>query len=409
MTGHFPAPYQYGIEPTANPAQWPPIPKGHERIPNNPWGLTQPTNPAWADRYQAHMTEIIEREYLPISPANQQPEGEPGAWLQPFQVRILNHCFTPRLCSDGLYRFPYHTIIYSDLKKSGKTGMGGAISYGWSRLVGGELYQLANSKKHSADRAYNRMFMFLSYLERTNPARYHKEVKSRGLERMESTEKTEDLPYWRMEALPVSAGSSAGGFQSLTVWDELWSYEHDEAVRLFSEMQPISTLPPAQIMHEGAPVSVQSPSLRLIVTYAGYHGVSELLWQLYEQTVKPDGDTLTPTGIKADGLEDLPCYVSDDGGVFAYWNQDTPRMPWQIPAYFEQARNDPINRLRPEEYARLHRNQWTSAHGAFLDMAQYDECANIGEALHLANRIDWTPAGSHIEMARHEITRNRHR
>jgi len=98
------------------------------------------------------------------------------------------------------------------------------------------------------------------------------------------------------------------------------------------------------------------------------YGESVLLWQLYSDTVDEDPDTQEARGNRVKGLEDLPCYVSDDGRTFAYWNQDTPRMPWQTPEFIERARQDPINKLRPEEFRRLWQNRWSTGNESFIQM-----------------------------------------
>ena len=404
VRGHLAMPYEWGVEPVADRKMWPAVPRNCTRVKGSVWGLCQPKSPPWRG-VRNDITRIMSEEYVPISPATRQPEGDYGTWLQLHQIRVLNHIFTPRSQGVGkAWRLPYHTMIYSDLKKSGKTGIGGALLYAWARVYGGELYGLANSKDHAVDRGFNRLVMFLRHLQRTEPERYEREIESITGEQVvfRAHDTAEHYqPYCEVNAVPVAASSQAGGFQSVTLWDELWGYEHDSAVRMFSEMQPISTipdahLPTAHMIGTSAPhqsrdkFTVSSPSMRIIVTYAGYHGVSDLLYQLYKQCLLPDdNDNGRPSGYKADGLEDLPCYVSPDGGMLAYWNQDVPRMPWQSPTYYTQARNDPINLLRPEEYRRLHRNHWTNAAGAFLEMSIYDRNAAAGQDLGVFNNLAW--------------------
>ncbi len=401
--GHTPAPYAWGEEPIADKAGWPPVPDGMERIPNDAWGLCRPIGGGdWLEpRYQNDVVRIMDLDYCPVSPATRQPESKPGEpWLFDHQIRIFNHVFTPRLNpDDGKYYLPYQKVLVADLKKSGKTALGGGIGYGWARTYGGEIYYLANSEDQAKDRGFTRLYQYLTSLRRRNLKEFRKQIKTLTGEKIESRDaqypgvgavRNNYLPAFRIQAVPVAAGSQAGGFQSLTVWDELWNYEHEEATRLYGEMQPISTIPavtlPLSIMlgldgHTDETLTVESPSIQVVVTYAGFHGESALLWALYEQAMLPDPENdLAPMGYKPEGLEDLPCYVSPCGTVFAYWNSDTPRMPWQTPRYYKLARNEVSNQIGGGiGYMRLHRNHWTSQAGHFLEMSTYDRCASEGD------------------------------
>ncbi len=359
------------------------------------WGVGQPTNPAWLrPRYRNDFIRVLETEYVPISPANRLPEFELGTkWLQSHQVRILNHVFTPvqitpRKPKDG-FRLPYTTFIYSDIKKSGKTGLLGAMHYAWARVYGGEQYALANSKDQATDRAFNRLGMYIDYLKRTDPDTAAGIISRNDIDHVEFA-----APYSSVRAVPVSPGAQAGGFQSLTGWDELWSYERDTATRLYSEMQPIPTIPDTVLpegdewIHPGR--IIKSPSMRIVVTYAGYYGKSDLLYTLYEETVNPDPETGEPRGRKPEGLEDLPVYVSEDGRSIAYWNEvdyinTFPRMPWQTPEFIEQARNDPVNKRNPEEFRRLWQNMWTSEIVNFLPIERIKELQAAGTQVGLFN------------------------
>ena len=109
------------------------------------------------------------------------------------------------------------------------------------------------------------------------------------------------------------------------------------------------------------------------------------MWELFSQTVDEDPDTGRPRGNRVRGLEDLPCFVSDDGRTFAYWNQDIPRMPWQTPEFIDEARNEPGNKLMPEEFKRLWQNRWTTGSESFIDMHQVDSLMEEGDAMGLYN------------------------
>jgi len=60
-------------------------------------------------------------------------------------------------------------------------------------------------------------------------------------------------------------------------------------------------------------------------------------------------------------------------------------MPWQTEEFIEQARNDPINRMRPEEFRRLWENRWTSGSESFIEMALIDAGTARGQEKGLYN------------------------
>ena len=355
--------------------------------PKGPWNIRTFKNPPYLKpRWQNDIVRLIEEEFVPISPSTHQVEEEyqsehGGLHMQDCQLRFFNHVFTPIRVGKN-YRLPYTTVVYSDLKKSGKTAIQAAFFMAYSRLFGGELFFCTNSREQSRDRAYWRVYQWLSYLQRTNEAKYEEICTRQDIEWIELQN-----PYASIRPLPVAPGTSAGAFQSVTGWDELWDYDREAAIRLYSEMQPIPTIPDVTIPDGfiDAGKTIVAPGLRFISTYVGYYGESSLLWAIYEETVNEDPDTQQARGKRIKGLEDLPCFVSEDGQTAAYWNQDTPRMPWQTPEFIERARKDPLNKLRPEEFRRLWQNRWSSGNESFIDMALVRDSMQRGKERGLYN------------------------
>jgi len=255
--------------------------------------------------------------------------------LEPHQDDIFRHCLTP----DENDIFPYTTIIYSCPKKSGKTTIAAAIGAyaGEEGPQGNEAYSLANAFEHSIARAYTDMA-------------YH--ARKRGI----ATQRAQII--WPSgsftRAIASEAKTVAGGRQFLTLWDELWGYTSEGSRRLWAEMTP--------------PPTVKSP-LRVIVTYAGYEGESELLYDLYELgflkgTPVPELAHLVDT----DG--ETVCRAS--GKTFVYWDTE-PRMPWQTDQYYEEQ----MTTLRPMDFLRLHRNQWVTSAEEFIPIKYWDEAATL--------------------------------
>ncbi|HEY5986284.1 MAG TPA: hypothetical protein VIV12_07910, partial [Streptosporangiaceae bacterium] len=147
--------------------------------------------------------------------------------------------------------------------------------------------------------------------------------------------------------------SAAGSRHALTVFDELWAYTTESGQRMYSEMTPILTVP---------------ISLRVIVTYAGYEGESQLLWDLYERGVGPE-EYQYGRGAAVPGFDDLPCWYNNR--LFCYWDHER-RMPWQQDeSYYAEEEQG----LRASDFLRMHYNQWVSGQEAFLPPEWWTEAS----------------------------------
>ncbi|MBA7472785.1 hypothetical protein ES707_08117 [subsurface metagenome] len=128
--------------------------------------------------------------------------------------------------------------------------------------------------------------------------------------------------------------SAAGLNPNLVIFDELWSYEYESMTRFFEELTTVPT---------------RKHPLVLIVTYAGYDEDS-LLFELYQKGLK-----------------------GGDSTFFFFWGSQN-RMPWQTEKYLQQQRD----RLRANTFLRLHENRWTSSEESFIDIKDWDICADSG-------------------------------
>jgi len=254
-------------------------------------------------------------------------------WLFPHQERIFNHCLNPTMDEYEIAHFPYETIIFSCPKKSGKTALAAAIGtwYAQEGHEGAEIYSLANDLEQAEGRAMREM-------------KYHAEKS--GL--ITSKYRINYPGGTFIQVLSSHYTSAAGAHQSLTLWDELWGYNSEKSMRLWEEMTPIPT--------------EESP-LQVVVTYAGFEGESDLLWELYKSTV------LEGRRLKEE-FPDLPIYESLDKSIFCYWDHE-PRMPWQTEEYYEKQ----ITKLRPAQFLRLHRNEWATSEDVFIPIEWWDKAA----------------------------------
>lgn len=307
------------------------------------------------------LVRIIQDEYL-------VPETRAPLSLQPHQYRILNYMFTP----DRSGRLRFNTLVWSCPKKSGKTEIGGAVMYAWARTYGGDIYSIANDLSQAAERGFTRVSASLGVLKGDDPARFEAEVHPDFHKTVNKNDEVIFNNGARIMAIPCDPYGEAGGMQTLTLWDELWGYRSEAGYKMWTEMQP---LPPG--------VGGIEESIRFIVTYAGWYGESELLWQLYDDVVQPD-ENGHPQGETPPSLKDLPVYVK--GGACVYWDH-AARMPWHTPAFLEQAKSDPVLKGKHSEYLRIWENRWTTGLDAFIEMDRYDQAVVAGNNIGLENHL----------------------
>lgn len=260
------------------------------------------------------------------------PETQEPIKLLEHQKRILRDCFTRN--KDG--KFPYQNIIYSCVKKSGKTEIGGLVGlwFAGSESPYNEVYYIANDLEQSQSRGYKRVCQVIDTNRRLGHRLGRLKPKRSVIEFPDGTE---------IQALSSDYAGEAGANPGLTIWDELWAYLSEASRRMYDELTPVPT---------------RLNSLRFIVTYAGFEGESELLWELYQ------------LGLAGERLyDDLPVWVNKEASLYMYWDNE-PRMPWQTPEYYAQQRKT----LRPNAYRRLHRNEWVSAVTSYIPIEAWDAC-----------------------------------
>jgi hypothetical protein len=258
-----------------------------------------------------------------------------GIWAGPgllkltdFQRRIAAHVFTP----DERGILPYNTVILGETKKSGKTAWGASImewaSEDWGE--GTEVYSTASTQKQTIGRAFGDVAFHIG--------------RKAELAQVKITEDKILYPDRSfIMALAKNWKAAEGSRHSLTHWDELHTFTSENDYKMWDALTPIPTV---------------KNSIRLITTYAGIEGESELLWDLYLNGVDnqehPEGK-----GHKIPGMEDLPVYAN--GRQFTLWSHDNI-MPWQTKEYLAQQRKD----LRAGTYLRYHENRWASSEEAFI-------------------------------------------
>ena len=244
---------------------------------------------------------------------------------------------------DGDGRLRWDTIIYSCIKKSGKTTVNGAVTTAWAftQEAPNECLLLAND----AEQASSRVFRAVTGLIKHNPDLTDSaDVNAQRILLSNGS---------RIPWLSCDYTGEAGANQGFTSWDALWASTSEASRRLWEELTPVPT---------------RRNSIRFITSYAGWENESLLLHDLYKLGVGPEehpdgkGERLHPT---------LPIYGNREARIFVYWDHE-PRMPWQTPRYYETQRRN----LRTNTFLRLHKNRWAVAELRFIEPAMWDQCVH---------------------------------
>lgn len=241
----------------------------------------------------------------------------------------------------------WSTFVYSAPKKSGKTTLNACLTLWWcfTQDAPTELLVLAND----LEQAESRVFATMRKLITRNP-QLAASVVTNYKGRIVLTNDSE------VRALASEYAGAAGSGHGLTSWEELWGATSEHSRRLWDELTPV----PTDLEHG------LKNSIRLVTTYAGWEGESDLLWDLYVKNVGPEEHPQGP-GVRIHPT--LPLYLNAATRTLVYWTH-TPQLPSQSDAYYTAQRAE----LRPGTYLRLHENRWTTAETRFLEPAQVDAC-----------------------------------
>lgn len=291
-------------------------------------------------------SDWLEKYYYvpePRDPETGDPLPAGPIVLADHQRRIINEA----LSTDEKGFFKYTNIIYSAPKKSGKSGVtAGVAKYMGFRYDYASIYCLANDGKGSKDRLYGPIYRSFQLHNNLN-GYYKNKVRLNLLDVV--------LPnHTKIEALPCDASGDAGSEPTATFWSELWGFDTELKMRLWTEQ----TVPPTR----------WGRAIRWVESYAGFVGQSELLWNLYDQAVlqgEPHPDFLD----LVDNEGKPVVWVNPAARTFAYWDT-VPRMKWQNDEYYEVE----SRLLTPAEFKRIHRNQWVAPVGLFIEPEWWDAC-----------------------------------
>ena len=163
-----------------------------------------------------------------------------------------------KLDKDG--RLLYPEVLFSGPKKIGKTTLAAIMTNYVIVVLGGryaEGYCIANDFEQSQGRVFQQVKRIIEASPDLNRSA---RILSSKIE-FPSTGAT-------ITALACDYQGAAGANPTITVFDELWGYVSEASHRLWDEMVPVPT---------------RKISMRLTVTYAGFEGESDLLWNLHQR------------------------------------------------------------------------------------------------------------------------------
>lgn len=283
----------------------------------------------------------------------------------PHQKTILKLFFDPRYAVALGCTPNFQTLVYSTVKKSGKTAIAALVARWVTETWGShaEVFSLANDLEQARGRIYQAALTSIEL-----DPRYHRSDKGianiwRVIERQASYIPTHST----LKAVSSDYKGEAGSNPTATFWSELWGYESEAAQRLWEELTPVPTRP---------------RSIRYVETYAGYEGESAILNDL-EDRIRKDGYRLTARDLRALNFTEedwpfpnedpLPFYVHPPTRTFAYWDSGliARRMPWQTPDYYAAQEGT----LRPSAFRRLHLNERVSNDEEFIPREWWERLA----------------------------------
>lgn len=184
--------------------------------------------------------------------------GQPFRLLA-FQREILNLAFA----FDENGRLPYDTVLYSTIKKSGKTTLNAALTLWWAftQEAPNSCLCVANDLEQSIARVFRTMEGLIDH----NPElKQEAEVQQKTIYLANGTE---------IKAIAGDYEGEAGANQGWVSWDEPWALTSERSRRFWEELTSVPT---------------RRNSVKFATTYSGFVGESVLLWDLYLQSVGKD-------------------------------------------------------------------------------------------------------------------------
>lgn len=281
--------------------------------------------------------------------------------LLPHQQTILRLFFDQAIAQAFGCDPNFQTLIYSTIKKSGKTAIAGLIARWITETWGShvEVYSMANDLEQARGRIYAASVASVELDPRYDLGAKGIPGEWRIIER-----EAKYIPtHSSIRAVSSDYKGEAGSNPVATFWSELWGYSSEASQRLWEELTPVPTRP---------------RSIRYVETYAGYEGESSILNDLEDKMKDPrqsrrlEIEELDDLGLEwpFDRRLKLPFFIHNQSRTIAYWDEgeEARRMPWQTSQYYQAQESD----LRPNAFKRLHLNIRTSSTDEFIPIEWWE-------------------------------------
>lgn len=297
------------------------------------------------------------------------PETGKPIIMFPHQRGVFRYMFQ----RDGDGNLKYRTMVYSTIKKSGKSMSGAVVArYAAENMDRyGEVYCVANDRQQAMERTYG---MLRASYELT-PGYDRKNRLLPGVVRVTDIGAKVLTTDSVIRTVSLDAKGEAGANPVCSVWSEAWGMDSKPARLLWDELTPALT---------------RKNSFCFVETYAGIDPDSDLLLELYNKGVGEGrqvnaGEFWAVTGeeigafAECHTIDDLvPIWVNEEAALVVYWDTGprARRMPWQIGERAEAYYRTEAESLTPESFKRVHLNEWVGATSAFVDASWWAACAN---------------------------------
>lgn len=294
------------------------------------------------------------------------PQTGSPAVLFPHQVAISRLMLTRTETG----KFPYSTLIYSTIKKSGKSTWAGMVMR-WYAETGqrhSELFCLGNDR----DQAKLRSFREIRRSLELAPGFDHGRDRLPGEWNLQKETFRCVRTGTEIRALPIDPKGEAGGAPAMQCWTELWGVDQEDGRKFWDELTPVPTIP---------------DSIRIVETYAGFLQDSLLLYELYESGLHGHqltaGELAERTGTELGTFAEspnagdlVPIWENKAAGICMYWDEGMKarRMSWQLGPDGEQYYREQEQALRTPAFRRLHHNEWVSDTESFIQPELWDAC-----------------------------------
>lgn len=246
------------------------------------------------------------------------------------------------LSRDANGHFRYTTVLWSWPKKSAKSSVIAAVAdYVAEHKPNASIKLIANDLRQADSR--------VGYYLRQAIRIGQRNGKRDGIVITPSGYRITYPNGSRIESVPIDPTGEAGGNDDMIVFSELWGWKSKAHQLMFSEM----TISPNRFGY----------SQRWADTYAGFKGDSPVLEPLYESAVK-NGRQLDPATMGG-----AQVYVNDAAKMLAVW-VTKPMFPWQTPEYYASEEAT----LHPDEFKRIHGNEWVDSVAAFISIEWWKAC-----------------------------------